>query len=64
LTAGRQAKLPFLLEFDDAGPQMIGAIEKRKKSYAFPWQLPRSCARDVDAEFPVRLDFETEFVRE
>jgi short-subunit dehydrogenase len=39
LTAGRQAKLPFLLEVDDAANKMIGAIEKRKKSYAFPWQL-------------------------
>ncbi len=39
LTAGRQAKLPFLLEVDDAARKMIGAIEKRKKSYAFPWQL-------------------------
>lgn len=39
LTAGRQAKLPFLLEVDDAVNKMIRAIEKRKKSYAFPWQL-------------------------
>lgn len=39
LTAGRQAKLPFLLEVDDAVKKMIRAIEKRKKSYAFPWQL-------------------------
>jgi short-subunit dehydrogenase len=39
LTAGRRAKLPFLLKVDDAARKMIGAIEKRKKSYAFPWQL-------------------------
>lgn len=39
LTAGRQAKLPFLLEVDDAARKIIRAIEKRKKSYAFPWQL-------------------------
>jgi len=39
LTAGRQAKLPFLLEVDEAASRMIRAIEKRKKSYAFPWQL-------------------------
>jgi NAD(P)-dependent dehydrogenase (short-subunit alcohol dehydrogenase family) len=39
LTAGRQAKLPFLMEVDDAARKMIRAIEKRKKSYAFPWQL-------------------------
>lgn len=39
LTAGRQAKLPFVLEADDAARKMIRVIEKRKKSYAFPWQL-------------------------
>lgn len=39
LTADRQAKMPFLLEVDDAAEKMIGAIEKRKRSYAFPWQL-------------------------
>ncbi len=39
LTAGRQAKLPWLLECDDAVKKMLWAIEKRKKSYAFPWQL-------------------------
>lgn len=39
LTAGRQAKMPFLMELDDAVKKMIGAIEKQKKSYAFPWQL-------------------------
>ena len=39
LTAGRQAKLPFLLEVDEAAHRMIRAIEKHKKFYAFPWQL-------------------------
>lgn len=39
LTAGRHAQMPFLLELDDAVNKIIGAIEKRKKSYAFPWQL-------------------------
>lgn len=39
LTAGRQAKLPWLLEVEDAVNKMLRAIEKRKKSYAFPWQL-------------------------
>lgn len=39
LTAGRQAKMPFLMELDDAVKKIIGAIEKQKKSYAFPWQL-------------------------
>ncbi len=39
LTAGRTKKLPFLMEVDEAAVKMIRAIEKRKKSYAFPWQL-------------------------
>jgi short-subunit dehydrogenase len=39
LTAGRQAQMPFLMELDDAVKKIIRAIEKRKKSYAFPWQL-------------------------
>ncbi len=39
LTAGRHAQMPFLLELDDGVKKIIGAIEKRKKSYAFPWQL-------------------------
>ena len=39
LTAGREAKMPFLMELDDAVAKIMRAIEKRKKSYAFPWQL-------------------------
>ena len=39
LTAGRQAQLPWLMEVDDAAKKIVGAIEARKKSYAFPWQL-------------------------
>ena len=39
LTAGRKAKMPFLMELDYAVEKIIQAIEKRKKSYAFPWQL-------------------------
>jgi short-subunit dehydrogenase len=39
LTAGRTARLPWLMEVDDAVRKILGAIEKRKKSYAFPWQL-------------------------
>jgi len=39
LTSGREAQMPFLMELDDAVQKIIGAIEKRKKSYAFPWQL-------------------------
>lgn len=39
LTEGRQAKMPFLMELDDAVAKIIAAIEKQKKSYAFPWQL-------------------------
>jgi len=39
LTAGRKAWLPFIMEADRAAGKIIKAIEKRKKSYAFPWQL-------------------------
>ena len=39
LTAGREAQMPWLLELDDAVKKIVKAIESRKKSYAFPWQL-------------------------
>jgi short-subunit dehydrogenase len=39
LTAGREAKMPFLMEVDDAVKKITRAIEQGKKSYAFPWQL-------------------------
>ena len=39
LTAGRKAQMPYLMELDYAVNKIIRAIEKRKKSYAFPWQL-------------------------
>lgn len=39
LTAGRDADMPFLMELDDAVKLIVRAIEKKKKSYAFPWQL-------------------------
>jgi len=39
LTAGRKARLPWLMEVDEAANKILSAIEKRKKSYAFPWQL-------------------------
>jgi short-subunit dehydrogenase len=39
LTAGRGAKLPYLMDLDDAVPKMVRAIENRRKRYSFPWQL-------------------------
>ena len=39
LTSGRANKMPFLMELEDAVPYFVGAIEKRKKFAAFPWQL-------------------------
>lgn len=47
LTAGRAAKMPYLMELDDGVRKILLAIEKGKKSYAFPWQLAtivRSCS--------------------
>src|SRR5258708_30491406 len=38
LTAGRK-HMPYLMELDDAVPKIVRAIEKRKRSYSFPWQL-------------------------
>lgn len=39
LTAGREKKMPFLMELDDAIPHFLESIEKKKKFAAFPWQL-------------------------
>jgi short-subunit dehydrogenase len=39
LTEGREANMPFLMELDYATRKIIRAIELRKTSYAFPWQL-------------------------
>ena len=38
-TAGRKSRLPFIMDVDRAVNKIINAIEKRKTSYAFPWQL-------------------------
>jgi len=39
LTASRKSRLPFIMEVDRAVGKIIHAIEKRKKSFLFPWQL-------------------------
>ena len=39
MTANRKKKLPFLLEPDDAACRIIRAVERRARTYAFPWQL-------------------------
>ncbi|MBD0370957.1 MAG: SDR family NAD(P)-dependent oxidoreductase [Pyrinomonadaceae bacterium] len=39
LTEGRHAQMPYLMELDAAVEKIVRAIEARKKSYAFPWQL-------------------------
>ncbi|MBV9926725.1 MAG: SDR family NAD(P)-dependent oxidoreductase [Acidobacteria bacterium] len=39
MTAGRKKKLPFLLEPDDAARRIVRAVERRARTYAFPWQL-------------------------
>ncbi len=35
----RRKRLPFLVEVDAAARKIVSAIERRKKTYAFPWQL-------------------------
>jgi short-subunit dehydrogenase len=39
LTAGRHAKMPYLMELDEGVKKILSAIEKEKKIYTFPWQL-------------------------
>jgi len=39
LTAGRAAKMPYLMELEDGVKKIVSAIEKEKKIYTFPWQL-------------------------
>lgn len=39
LTSGREAKMPYLMELDDGVRKIVSAIEREKRSYAFPWQL-------------------------
>ena len=39
LTANRKKKLPFLIEVDDAARRIVKAVERRARTYAFPWQL-------------------------
>ena len=39
LTAGRAAKMPFLMELPDATARMIGIIERKQAIAAFPFPL-------------------------
>ncbi|HEX3557888.1 MAG TPA: SDR family NAD(P)-dependent oxidoreductase [Pyrinomonadaceae bacterium] len=39
MTANRKRKLPFLLEVEDAACRILRAVERRARSYDFPWQL-------------------------
>jgi short-subunit dehydrogenase len=39
MTRGRNQKMPFLQDAEQAARQMIRAIEARRRTYAFPWQL-------------------------
>ena len=39
MTAGRKRKLPILIEVEDAACRIIKAVERRARTYAFPWQL-------------------------
>jgi len=39
LTAGRHAKMPYLMELDYGVKKIVSAIERGKKIYAFPWKL-------------------------
>ena len=39
MTRGRNQKMPFLLEPERAAKIMLRAIEARRRTFAFPWQL-------------------------
>jgi short-subunit dehydrogenase len=39
LVEGRKAKLPFLMEVEPAARLIVRAVERRARTYAFPWQL-------------------------
>ena len=39
LTANRKGRLLFLMELDAATRKIVRAIERRRRTYAFPWQL-------------------------
>lgn len=39
LTSARAARMPFLMELNEAVPLFLKAIENKKKYAAFPWQL-------------------------
>jgi len=39
LTAGRHSKMPYLMDLEHGVREIVNAIEKEKKTYAFPWQL-------------------------
>lgn len=39
MTAGRKTRLPFLMEVEPAARLIVRAIERRARTYAFPWQL-------------------------
>lgn len=39
ITAGREAKMPYLMELEEGVKKIVWAIEKGKKIYSFPWQL-------------------------
>jgi short-subunit dehydrogenase len=39
MTRGRVRQMPFLQDAERAAGQMVRAIEMRRRTYAFPWQL-------------------------
>ena len=39
ITAGRESRMPYLIELDYAVKKIVAAIEREKNTYAFPWQL-------------------------
>ena len=39
LTSGRARRMPFLMDVEPAAEQIVRAVERRRTTYTFPWQL-------------------------
>ncbi|HKP72327.1 MAG TPA: SDR family NAD(P)-dependent oxidoreductase, partial [Pyrinomonadaceae bacterium] len=39
MTRGRNQRMPYLVEPEEAARRMVRAVEARRRTYAFPWQL-------------------------
>ena len=62
LTAGRAAKMPYLMELDDAFRRSCRRSRRERRVMPFRGNSRRSCARHAYASGDVRLDCGAKFV--